>query len=417
VGNAAGGFNRGVAQAGDRVFMVTDNAHLLALNRFTGAVLWETEMADWHQNYNATSAPLVVGDLVISGTAGGEQGVRGFLAAFDQSSGKEVWRTWTVPAPGEPGSETWKGKGIEHPSAVTWFTGSYDPQFDTVYWPTGNPGPDYNDDDRGGDNLYSCSILALDAKTGKMKWYYQFTPHDVWDWDATEPPLLVDANWQGQPRKLLIQANRNGFFYVLDRVNGKLLLGQPFVKNVNWATGIGANGRPMLKPGLQMPNAQGAKVCPAQDGATNWFSTSYNPATGFFYVQATEGGCSIVSKRPVEWEAGRGYLGGNARGATDEPRQKVLRAIDIQTGRFAWELPQVGRADSWGGTLTTASGLVFFGEDGGAFEAVDAAHGKPLWQFQTNQLWKASPMVYEFDGKEYLGVASGQNIIAFGLVE
>jgi alcohol dehydrogenase (cytochrome c) len=416
VGNAAGGFNRGVALARDRVFMVTDNAHLLSLNRFTGAVQWETEMADWRQNYNATGAPLVVGDLVISGTAGGEQGVRGFLAAFDQATGKEVWRFWTVPAPGEPGSETWKGKAIEHPSAVTWLTGSYDPQLDIVYWPTGNPGPDYNDDERGGDNLYSCSMLALDSKTGKLKWYYQFTPHDVWDWDATETPVLVDANWQGQPRKLLIQANRNGFFYVLDRVDGKLLLGKPFVKNVNWATGIGPDGRPKLKPDLVMPNAKGAKVCPAQDGATNWFSTSYNPATGLFYVQATEG-CSIVTKRPVEWEAGRGYLGGNARTATDEPRQKVLRAIDIRTGEFAWELPQVGRADSWGGTMATASGLVFFGEDSGMLEAVDAAHGKPLWQFQTNQLWKASPMTYSFDGKQYVGVASGQNIIAFGLMD
>ena len=413
VGNAAGGFNRGVAVSGDRVFMATDNAHLLGLNRFTGAVLWETETADWHQNYNATSAPLVVGDLVISGTAGGEQGARGFVAAFDQATGKEAWRFWTVPAPGEPGSETWKGKGIEHPSSVTWLTGTYDPQLDTVYWPTGNPGPDYNDDERGGDNLYSCSMLALDAKTGKLKWYYQFTPHDVWDWDATETPVLVDANWQGQLRKLLIQANRNGFFYVLDRIDGKLLLAKPFVRNLNWASGIGMDGRPIRKSDLAMFNT---KVCPSQSGATNWFSTSYNPATGLFYVQTTES-CSIFTKRPVEWEAGRGYLGGNVRTTTAEPRPKVLRAIDVRTGEIAWELPQVGRGDSWGGTLTTASGLVFFGEDSGMFEAVDAAHGKPLWQFQTNQLWKASPMTYIFDGKQYVGVASGQNIIAFGLVE
>jgi alcohol dehydrogenase (cytochrome c) len=416
VGNAAGGFNRGVAQAGDRLFMVTDNAHILALNRFTGEVVWETEMADWHQNYNATSAPLTVGNLVISGTAGGEQGVRGFLAAFDQASGKEVWRFWTVPAPGEPGSETWIGKGIEHPSAVTWFTGAYDPQLDTVYWPTGNPGPDYNDDERGGDNLYSCSILALDAKTGKLKWYYQFTPHDVWDWDATEPPVLVDANWHGQPRKLLIQANRNGFFYVLDRVAGKLLLAKPFVKKLTWATGIGPDGRPIPAENREPPNAKGTRVCPSQDGASNWFSTSYNPATGLYYVQALEA-CSIYSKQPVEWQAGRGYLGGNERRVPDEVRRKVLRAIDIQTGRIAWELPQVGRADSWGGTLATANGLVFFCEDSGMFEAVDAASGKPLWRFQTNQLWKASPMTYVFDNKQYLAVASGQNIIAFGLMD
>jgi len=415
VGNAAAGFNRGVAVAGSRVFMVTDNAHLLALNRNTGAIVWEAEMADWHRNYNATSAPLVVGNMVLSGTAGGEQGVRGFLAAFDQATGKEIWRFWTVPMPGEPGSETWKGKDINHPSAVTWLTGSYDPQLDTVYWPTGNPGPDYNDDERGGDNLYSCSMLALDAKTGKLKWYYQFTPHDVWDWDATETPVLVEANWQGQPRKLLIQANRNGFFYVLDRVDGKLLLAQPFVKTVNWASGIGKDGRPILKGNLQS-DTKGTEVCPAQDGATNWFSTSYNPSLGLFYVQTTEG-CSIVTKRPAEWEAGRGFQGGNARTAPDVSRVKVLRAIDIRTGKFAWELPQVGAGISWGGTLATASGLVFFGEDSGMLEAVEAATGKPLWQFQTNQLWKASPMTYMVDGKQFVGVASGQNVIAFALVD
>ena len=228
--------------------------------------------------------------------------------------------------------------------------------------------------------------------------------------------MLVDTDWQGQPRKLLIQANRNGFFYVLDRVEGKLLLAKPFVKKLTWATGIGTDGRPVLSPDLEMPNAQGAKVCPSQDGASNWFSTSYNPATGLYYELTLEG-CSIYSKRPVEWEAGRGYMGGNQRQVPDEVRQKVLRAIDVQTGRIAWELPQVGRGDSWGGTLATASGLVFFGEDGGMFEAVDAVRGQPLWQFQTNQLWKASPMTYVFDGKQYLAVASGQNIIAFGLME
>jgi alcohol dehydrogenase (cytochrome c) len=412
-GNAAGGFNRGVAVAGDRVFMVTDNAHLLALNRNTGAMLWDTEMADWHQNYNATSAPLVVDNLVVSGTAGGEQGVRGFLAAFDQATGKEAWRFWTVPAPGEPGSETWEGKDILHGSSVTWLTGSYDPELDTIYWPTGNPGPDYNDDQRGGDNLYSCSMLALDAKTGKLKWYYQFTPHDIWDWDATETPVLIDANWHGQSRKLLIQANRNGFFYVLDRVTGKVLSGTPFVENLNWATGIGKDGRPLVNNLRSDP--KGTEVCPAQDGATNWYSPSYNPALGLYFVQSLEA-CSIVTKRPVEWQAGRGFMGGNSRIAPDKPHFKVLRAIDIQTGKIVWELPEVGRGDSWGGTLATATGLVFLCDDGGIFTAVDAAHGKPLWEFQTNQFWRASPMTYMADGKQFVAVAAGQNIIAFSLL-
>jgi alcohol dehydrogenase (cytochrome c) len=415
IGNAAGGINRGVALAGDRVFMVTDHAHIIALHRFTGALLWETEMADWHLNYNATSAPLVADDLVISGTAGGDEGVRGFVAAFDQATGKEVWRFWTVPKPGEPGSETWKGKGIEHPSASTWLTGTYDAQLRTVYWPTGNPGPDYNGDARLGDNLYSDSILALDARTGKLKWYFQYTPHDEWDWDAAQPPVLVDADWQGQPRKLLLHANRNGFFYVFDRTDGKLLLTQPFVKKLTWAREISAEGRPVMNPN-QTPTAAGTKICPAVEGATNWFSTSFNPSTGLYYVQTLEK-CNIYVKSTIEWQAGRAFFSGTTRDVPGDLPRKILRAIDIRSGKIAWELPQVGRAESWGGTLATAAGLVFFCEDSGAFMAVDASSGTPLWRFQGNQLWKASPMTYMFDNQQYLAVASGSDIIAFALVE
>lgn len=413
VGNAAGGINRGAALAGERVFMVTDSDHLIALNRSTGKLLWETEMADWRQNYNGTTAPLAVGSLVISGTSGGDEGARGFVAAFDQATGKEVWRFWTVPKPGEPGSETWKGDDINHPSAATWLTGTYDPQLDTLYWPTGNPGPDLSGDERGGDNLYSSSIVALDAPTGKLKWFYQFTPHNVWDWDAQEPPVLVDAAWHGQNRHLLLQANRNGFFYVLDRTNGKLLLAKPFVKKLTWAREIGADGRPVMNPN-QEPTTAGNKICPSLEGATNWFSTAFLPATGLFYVQTLEK-CGMYTKTPMQWKAGAGYFGGSFEGAPNDSPQKVLRAIDIETGSTAWELPQTGPADSWGGTLATASGLVFFGEDSGALMAVDASTGKPLWQFDANQIWKASPMTYMFDGKQYVAVASGSIIVSFAL--
>lgn len=413
-GNAAIGFNRGVAWAADRIFMLTDNAHLIALNRFTGKLLWETELADWHLNYNGTSAPLVVGNLVISGTAGGDEGVRGFVAAFDQASGKEVWRFWTVPQPGEPNAETWKGNSLDHPSGATWMTGTYDAQLDTVYWPAGNPGPDFNGDDRQGDNLYTDCILALESKTGKLKWYYQFTPHDVHDWDAQEPPVLVDTTWHGQPRKLLIQANRNGFFYVFDRTNGQLLLAKPFLKKLNWAEAIGKDGRPIINTLKETAEGE-TYVCPGFQGGTNWFSTSFNPATGFYYIQALER-CNLFSKRTMEWQAGKGYMGGAARPAPGETFQKVLRAINIQTGEIAWELPQIsGTLTSSAGTLSTASGLVFFGENSGAFMAADAANGKPLWQFQTNQTWKASPMTYMFDNKQYVAVAAGQSIIAFAL--
>ena len=406
--------NRGVAVAGDRVFMETDRAHIIALNRFTGELLWDTELDDWRKNYSATSAPLTAGNLVISGVSGGEHGANGFVAAHDQATGKEVWRFWAVPKPGQPGSETWQGKDIEHGGAPTWFTGSYDPVLDIVYWPTGNPSKEYNGDDRTGDNLYSDSILALDRKTGALKWYYQFTPHDLWDWDATETSVLVDAEWQGQPRKLMLHANRNGFFYVFDRRDGTLLLATPFIKTITWASGIGRDGRPIKLPN-QAPTAAGTKVCPSQDGATNWYSPSFNPVTRLYYVQTFEK-CSVYTKRDQgDWQSGESYLGGSQRTAEDPQPVRILRAIDIRSGAIAWELPQRGPALSWGGTLSTASGLVIFGEDGGALMAADAVTGKPLWKFQTNHTWKASPMTYMFDGQQYIAVAAGGNIVAFGV--
>lgn len=414
VGNAAQGMNRGVAWLGDRVFMVTDNAHLLALNRFTGDVLWETAMADWHQNYNATSAPLVADNLVISGSSGGEQGVRGFLAAYDPSSGKEVWRFWTVPKPGEPGSETWSGKSIEHPSAVAWMTGSYDPELDTLYWASGNPGPDFNGDDRKGDNLYSDCILALDPRTGKLKWYYQTTPHDVHDWDASEPMVAVDKEWHGTPRKLLLQANRNGFFYVFDRQTGQLLLAKPFVENINWAKEVDQKGRPVELP---PPAGAAGRVCPSVTGGTNWFSAAFDHVTGYYLVQTFEE-CSLYLPRPGdEWQAGRGYSGGAARNVPNETPHEFLRAIDVNTGKIAWEYPEIGPANSWGGVLAFASGILIFGADDGVISALDSSNGKLLWEFQTNVQIKASPMTYVFDGKQYVAIDVGQTIIAFGLYE
>ena len=416
-GNAAGGFNRGVAVAGDRVFMLTDNAHMISLGRSDGELLWETEMADWHQNYNGTSAPLTVGNLVISGTAGGDEGVRGFVAAFDQTTGKEVWRFWTVPLPGEPGSETWKGKELEHRSGATWMTGTYDPALDIVYWPVGNPGPDYDGSEREGDNLYTDSILALEAKTGKLKWYYQFTPHDVHDWDAQEPPVLVDTNWQGQPRKLLLQANRNGFFYVLDRTNGQLLLGKQYLRKLNWAEPtIGKDGRPILKDLPKDANGD-TYVCPGFQGGANWYSTSFNPTTGLYYFSSLER-CNNFSARRGEWQAGKGYMGGTARPAPGESFEKFLRAINIQTGEVAFDVPQVTTPQTASaGVISTASGLVFYGENSGSFMAVDAANGKILWQFPTNQVWKASPMTYMFYNKQYVAIAVGTDIVSFGLPE
>jgi alcohol dehydrogenase (cytochrome c) len=408
------GVNRGVGVAGDRVFMETGNAHLIALNRFTGELLWDSEIADWHQSYFATSAPLTAGDLVITGLGGGEHGANGYVVAFNQATGKEAWRFATVPPKGEPGSETWQGPTNEHGGAPTWFTGSYDPELDTVYWPTGNPAQEYNGDSRPGDNLYSDCILALDRKTGKLKWHYQFTPHDLWDWDATETSVMVNADWEGRPRKLMLHANRNGFFYVFDRVDGKLLLWSQFATNLNWASGIDAQGRPVKLPGLE-PTKAGTKVCPSQDGATNWYSPSYMPATGMYYFQTMEK-CSIYQKSEQgPWEPGKTYLGGSQRTGPDPKPRKVLKALNIRTGKIVWELDQPGPSESWGGTLATVTGLVIFGAEDGSLRAIDATNSKTLWSFPTNNLWKASPMTYAFDGKQYIGVASGANIFAFGV--
>jgi alcohol dehydrogenase (cytochrome c) len=411
-GDAATGINRGVAVLGDRVFMVTDNAHLIALHRDTSRLLWDVEMADSRQNYGATGAPLVVNDLVISGVSGGDEGIRGFLDAYRASTGERVWRFWTVPAPGESGAESWIGRAIEHGCAATWLTGTYDPESKLLYWPTGNPCPDYNGDERKGDNLYSSSVLALDPDTGRLRWHYQFTPHDTHDWDANQTPMLVDALFHGEPRKLLVQGNRNGFWYVLDRLTGKVLLAEPFVTNVTWASGIGGDGRPLLVTGNE-PTRDGQRTCPAVAGATNWPSTAFSPVTGLFYLFAEES-CAVYTKNDQWWEAGKSFYGGVTRRAPGGSAPgRVLKALDIQTGKTAWEIP-VGGGILGSGLMATAAGLVFYGADDG-FIAVAASNGKRLWQFNTNQNWRAGPMTYAVDGNQYIAVAAGSNILAFSL--
>jgi len=417
-GDAASGINRGVAVLGDRVFMVSDNAHLFALHRFTGQLIWDVEMADSRQNYGSTSAPLVVNDLVMAGVSGGDEGIRGFLDAYKASTGERVWRLWTIPAPGEPGSETWSGRALEHGCGATWLTGTYDPEAHLLYWPTGNPCPDYNGDERKGDNLYTSSVLALDPASGNLKWYYQFTPHDLHDWDATETTLLVDTRFHGQPRKLMLQGNRNGFFYVLDRLTGKLLLAEPFVKKITWASGIGPDGRPALLPGNE-PTVDGQLVCPSVAGAANWPSSAYSPLTGLFYMFAEES-CNVYTKNDQWWEAGKSFYGGGTRRAPGEggssgPVGKVLKAIDIQTGKTAWEIPDLGGGILGSGLMATAGDLIFYGDGSGAFVAASARNGKLLWHFNTGQNWKAGPMTYALDGNQYIGVAAGSTILTFSL--
>lgn len=415
-GDPAKGTNRGVAVLGDRVFISTDNAHLIALHRLTGQLLWDSKMPEGPQNnnYGTTSAPLVVKDMVVSGAAGGDQGIRGFLSAYKATTGERVWLFWTTPKPGEPGSETWKGTALARygGGGATWMTGTYDAETDTLFWGVGNPYPAINGDERQGDNLYTAAVLAINPETGGLKWYYQFTPHDLHDWDAGQTPMVVNAMYRGQQRKLLIQANRNGFFYVFDRTNGQLLLGEKFVDRLNWASGIGKDGRPILLPG-QEPESTGTKGCPSILGATNWMSMAYSSSTGLFYLMALEA-CMVYTKPPAA---------ANRRAIPIEPGQKFLRALDIETGKRVWEVPQLGTADSWGGVLSTSGGVVFFGEDSGAFAAVDAKTGAHLWHIQTNasaelgdgHSWRASPMTYMAGGKQYVAVAAGPNILCFGL--
>jgi len=414
VGDAAGGINRGVAVAGDRVFMETDHAHVIALHRIGGQLLWDVEMADHRLHYGGTSAPLVINDLVIAGVSGGDEGNRGFIDAYKASTGERVWRFWTVPAQGEPLSDTWVGKALEHPCASTWLTGTYDPDAQLLYWPTGNPCPDYNGDERKGDNLYSNSVVALEPTTGTLKWYFQFTPHDLHDWDATETPLLADVDFRGRPRKLLLHGDRNGFFYVLDRLTGEFLLAEPFVRNLTWATGIGRDGRPLLASG-QAPTSEGTRACPSEAGATNWPSTAFSPATGFFYLMAEES-CSIFTKNAQWWKRGESFYGGGTRHSPGDVSVKYLRALDVQTGKVAWEIPNVGGGILASGLMSTAGGLVFYGDSaGGALVAADAQTGKLLWHFNTGQSWKSSPMTYAIDGTQFIGIAAGSTIMTFAL--
>ena len=415
VGDPAIGLNRGVAVRGDRVFTVTDHAHVIALDRFTGELIWDTEMDDYREHYGAVAAPLVVGDLVVAGISAGDTGLRGFLDAFHADTGERAWRFWTIPAPGEPGSETWGDPEVlRRGCGATWLTGSYDAELDLLYWATGNPCPDLNGDRRPGDNLYTNSVVALRPETGEMVWYFQFTPHDTHDWDAQEPLLLIDEEFHGQPRKLLVQGNRNGFFYVLDRTNGRFLLGEPFV-NQTWADGLDDSGRPVVRPGTD-PTEEGTDVCPAIRGATNWWATSYHPGTGLFYLLAHES-CMTYTKNDQDWQRGRSWLGGTVRLADGSPNQKFIRAIDIQTGRTVWSYAQTGQAQTYSGVLSTDGDLIFFGEDSGAFAALDAASGAPLWHIPLNQDWKASPMTYEVGGRQYVAMASGLGFWAFALPE
>jgi alcohol dehydrogenase (cytochrome c) len=410
--DAAAHHTRGVGVWRNFVYMETDDAHLLCLDARSGNLLWEVAYADKTKHYGATSAPLVVKDEVIVGTSGGDSGVRGFLAAYDALTGKLKWRFWTIPGPGEFGSSSWPGDSYLHGGGTTWMPGTYDPKLNLLYWTTSNAAPDFAGDSRPGDDLYTACVLALNPDTGELKWYFQFTPHDLYDFDANETPVLVDVEEKGSLRHLLVQANRNGFLYVLDRTNGKFLHAAPFVEKLNWATGVDASGRPLLSG--RIPTAQGTHICPGINGATNWFSPSYNPDVGLFYVMALES-CNLYFANPKPFTPGETFYGTGTTLPRDEHAQKTLLAYSVAEGKPVWRYPQVGQGDSWGGTLTTAGGLVFFGDDSGSVEAVEARTGRPLWHFNTGQTMRASPMSYMVDGVQYVALCAGSDVFSFSL--
>jgi alcohol dehydrogenase (cytochrome c) len=411
-------FNRGVAVLGNRVFVGTLDAALVAIDARTGLPLWETQVADSMLGYSLTSAPLVVKDKVIVGVSGGEFGAPGFLDAYDAASGKRVWRWNSIPGPGEFGNETWAGDSWKTGGAPTWLTGSYDPDLDTLFWAVGNPGAQIDRSVRGdGDNLFSDSVVALDPDTGRRKWHFQFTPNDGHDWDSVQDLVLVDRMWHGQNRKLLLHADRNGMFYVLDRTTGKFLSGTAFAYQ-NWNTGFDSNGRPILVPGSNSSSAGSFLVYPSLVGATNFQAPSYSPATGLMYLEYAESGQQYVSA-PAPFEPGRQYIG-RGRGTPpppkpgDPPPSAGVKAIDPETGRTMWDF-KLFQGSLNDGVMATAGGVLFAASRDGNFFALDAATGKYLWRYQTGGPTTASPMGFAVDGRQYVAIASGDAIYCFGL--
>lgn len=403
--------NRGVAILGETLFLGTLDAKLIALDAKTGTVQWETQSADPNTGYSKTAAPLVIGDKVISGIAGGEYGIRGFLDAYDAETGELAWRFYTIPGEGEPHNDTWEDDSWKTGGAPTWITGAYDPELNLVYWGTGNPGPDWNGEAREGDNLYSDSVVALDADTGELRWHFQFTPHDVHDWDATQIPILIDIEFDGRPRKLMLFPNRNGFFYVLDRVTGEFLRGTPFAKQT-WAERIDENGRPIRIPGM-FPSEEGVLVYPSVNGAANWWSNTYSPRTELLYVVTYDGADTFFIGED-EYVPGEMFLGGAPeRLVPQETYASMIRAIEPRTGDTRWEFPLQPKTQS--GLLSTASDLVFGGSVDGYFYALDAVNGTELWRMNVGGNVKAAPISYMAGNVQYVTIAAGNSILTFGL--
>ena len=403
--------NRGVAVLGDTLYMSTLDAHLVAIDARSGNVVWDREVADYRSGYSKTAAPLVVKDKVVTGIAGGEYGIRGFIDSYEATTGELDWRADTIPGPDHPDNQTWAGDSWRTGGSASWITGAYDPDLDIVYWGTGNPGPDWNGDVRMGDNLYSDSAMALNMETGGLEWYFQFTPHDVHDWDAIQVPILADLTMDGEERKVMMWANRNAFFYTLDRETGEFLVGKPFARQT-WAEGLDSNGRPIRVPDTS-PTPEGTVVSPPVVGGTNWFSPAYSPRTELFYVQAHDSEARFFI-RDDTYQEGQIFLGGGSSGT--EPTDKTtsaIRAIDPRTGNIRWEFEIQPRSTA--GVLSTAGDLVFSADPDGYFFALDARSGEPLWNIALGGPVNAQPMTYAVNGQQYVTMTVGNTVYTFGL--
>lgn len=405
-----GRVNRGAAILDDKLYVATLDCDLVALDIKSGHERWSAKVADYKPGYSLTMAPLAIRDKVIIGVSGGEAGVRGFVDAYDAKTGKRVWRFWTIPSPGEKGHESWTHDAWKTGGGTSWVTGAYDPDQNLVYWGIGNPGPDWNGDSRPGDNLYTCSLVALDGDTGALRWHFQFTPHDTHDWDSTHVPVLFDGEVRGQRRKLVANANRNAFYYVLDRETGEFLTGKEYAHQT-WAKGLDDHGRPMLISGME-PSEQGTLVWPSLNGATVWFSPSYNPQSGVFYVSVRELG-SIYFKREADYKPGTFFAGGGEQQVPRDDAWGAIRALEATTGKMLWEFRL--QSPPWAGVLATAGGLVFSGTNEGNFFALDAHTGKPLWDFQAGGAVASNPISFNIDGRQHVAIAADRVLYVLGL--
>lgn len=402
--------NRGVAILDETIYVGTLDAHIIALDAKSGIERWKKKVADNSKGFSITSAPLIVKDKVIIGVSGGETGIRGFIDAYDVLTGERAWRFYTIPGVGEPGNETWGGDSWKTGAGATWLTGSYDHQLNLLYWGIGNPGPDWNGDVRPGDNLYTCSVVALDPDKGTLQWHFQFTPHDTHDWDANQIPVLIDAPYQGQMRKLLITANRNAFYYILDRESGAFLQATPYAKQT-WAKGIDETGRPLVNPDTE-PTPEGNLVWPSLQGATNWNSPSYHPVLNTFFVPVREMG-AYYFKTDVEYEEGKPFMGGGEQTLNGDEARGFIRALEATSGDILWEFEML--TPPWSGVMSTNGNLLFGSTNEGNFFALDANTGKPLWDIQLGGMIRTAPVTFLIDGEQHVAITAGTSLFVFGL--